>query len=283
MSGKTIDTHVHIWERNISPYSWLEDAPATLSRSYAIGELEAGRTAAGITSGILVQADNSLADSEWMLKTADATDWIAGVVGWLPLTEPEKTAALLAGNYGRNPLLKGIRHLIHNEADPRWLLQDTVIESLRLVAAHGLSYDLVGVIPGHIETALEVAARIPSLRMIFDHLNQPPIATAERFGNWGTLMKEAAAHPEFFVKISGLGATAANPNWTADVILPYISFVAEHFGEDRCCCGGDWPVSLSAGSYVYTWQQYREAVTHLWDANAQEKVLFTTASRFYRL
>ncbi|RXK86730.1 amidohydrolase family protein [Filimonas effusa] len=281
MSGKTIDTHVHIWERSLSPYNWLQAAPASLLRSYALEELEADRVAAGIHAGILVQADNTLADTEWMLKTAASAEWISGVVGWLPLAEPDKTAALLAGEYGQNGLLKGIRHLIHDEADPRWLLRENVVESLKLVAAHGLPYDLVGVLPSHIETALELAGKVPSLRMIFDHMNQPPVAAGVRFGEWGVLMREAAAHSNFFVKISGLGTAAAGGSWSADTVFPYISFVAEHFGEDRCCCGGDWPVSLPAGSYVHTWTQYREVLARLWDVAGQEKVLFTTAAGFY--
>ena len=283
MPKKTIDTHVHIWQLDQSPYGWLKAAPPLLNRNYSIDTLEADRRAAGITAGILVQADNTIADTEWMLQVAEKTDWITGVVGWLPLTDPAATAALLENTYGKHPYFKGVRHLIHDEKDARWLLQDTVLESLQLLARYHIPYDVVGVLPEHIETALQVAEKVPALRMIFDHLNQPPIATKERFGKWGTLMQEAAQHPNFYVKISGLGVTAGSEVWSAETLAPYIEFAVQQFGEDRCCCGGDWPVALLAGNYSYTWQQYREVLTRILDNAAQEKLYHTNASLFYNV
>jgi L-fuconolactonase len=283
MPQKIIDTHVHLWQLDQSSYDWLKAAPALLQRNYSIEELEADRTAAGITGGILVQADNTLEDTEWMLATAARTGWISGVVGWLPLTDPVATATLLADKYARHPYFKGVRHLIHDEADPKWLLQDTVIESLQLLAQYQLPYDLVGVLPEHIETALQVAEKVPGLRMIFDHLNQPPIAAKERFGRWGALMQEAAGHENFYVKISGMGTTAGSEVWSANTIRPYIEFVLQHFGEDRCCCGGDWPVSLLAGSYTYTWTQYREVLAQVLKKPAQEKLYYGNAALFYNV
>jgi L-fuconolactonase len=46
--------------------------------------------------------------------------------------------------------------------------------------------------------------------MVFDHLNQPPISTNERFGKWGQLMSVAANHKNFYAKISGLGTASGN-------------------------------------------------------------------------
>ena len=98
--------------------------------------------------------------------------------------------------------------MIHDEKDPRWLLQDEVVESLQLLSNNNIPYDIVGVLPAHIETALKLAEKIPSLKMVFDHLNQPPIAEQSRYGKWCDLMKAAATHPNFYAKISGLGTTA---------------------------------------------------------------------------
>jgi len=302
MPDRIIDTHVHIWNFGQAKYSWLEGDESILNRNYALEELEPGRITAGITEGILVQAANNPEDTDWMLRVAADADWIKGVVGWVPLQDPLATGRILAEKYIRNPYFKGVRHLIHNEADPRWLLQDAVIESLRLLVEHDLPYDVVGIIPGHIRTALKVAEKVPGLKMVFDHLNQPPIgetvriggnspvwssypiATGERLGEWGELMKEAAGHKNFYVKISGLGTASGNfTEWKAVDLEPSVAFVMEHFGEDRCFCGGDWPVSLLAGSYEKVWEAYREIIRKLLDEEGCEKVLYTNASRFYRL
>lgn len=279
-----IDTHIHIWNFTKARYQWLEHNTTLLNRHYEIAELEPARVEAGITGGVLVQAANNTEDTDYMLETAAATPWLQGVAGWLPLTDPARTQQLLEEKYIANPYFKGVRHLIHDEPDAQWLLQPAVIESLRILAVHNIVYDVVGVKPEHIETALEVAERVPELSMIFDHCNQPPITTQERYGRWGVLMKAAAAHPKFHVKISGLGVTAQKgAGWTADDIAPYVAFVLEHFGEDRACCGGDWPVCLLAGAYVDAWKNYKEVLIRLLDVEGQKKVFYQNAERLYKL
>lgn len=278
-----IDTHVHIWNFEKAEYAWLKNDRSVLNRNYLIEELLPEQETAGITSGVLVQAANNFEDTNWMLEVAETNPWIRGVVGWLPLMDPAGTAVALKEYLG-NPYFKGVRHLIHDELDPRWLLQPEVLQSLSVLAAYDVPYDVVGVTTDHLRTALEVAQKVPELRLMLDHLNQPPIATGERFGEWGDLMKEAAAHKNFYVKISGLGtASHKGLEWTASDIEPYVDFVLEQFGENRCCCGGDWPVSLMAGSYVQTWQQYRKILSARLDSVTIEKVLCKNAIAFYNL
>lgn len=277
-----IDTHIHIWNFSKAKYAWLENDTSILNRNYDIEELMRERKKVGVTGGIFVQAANNLEDTEWMLEIADREGWIHGIVGWLPLTDPAATEKLLVKKYKKHPLFRGVRHLIHNEPDSRWLLQKKVLESLSLLAAHDISYDLVGINDDHIETALQVAHRVPNLRMIFDHMNQPPMQGY--FGRWGQLMQVAATHPNFYVKISGLGTASKNfNNWTAQDIKPCIEFALEHFGEDRCCVGGDWPVSLLAGSYTHTWQMYKEALGGLLNEEGLKKVYSLNAINFYKM
>jgi L-fuconolactonase len=284
MTNRLIDTHVHTWNFDRAAYDWLKNDTSILNRNYDIGELAAERIEAGVTEGVLVQAANNLDDTHWMLEVAEKNDWITGVVGWLPLMDPGETSRALGDLYAGNKYLKGVRHLIHDEPDPRWLLQETVLESLKQIADNGLTYDLVGVLPAHIETALEVAEKIPGLKMVFDHLNQPPIAGRERDGLWSTLMSTAARHPQFYAKISGLGTTARNPHgWKPEDIMPYVEFTLEKFGIDRCFCGGDWPVALLAGSYAGTWKIYKQVLTGLLNGEGQEKVFYRNAKQFYRL
>jgi L-fuconolactonase len=276
------DTHVHIWDFNRAEYAWLKGNTSILNRTYSIEELEAERITSGVSKGILVQAANNFEDTDWMLHVAVNTDWVAGIVGWLPLINPDATLKALQKKYGKENYFKGVRHLIHDEPDPEWLLQPEVINSLQILADHNIPYDVVGILPEHIETALQVAAKVPELRMVFDHLNQPPIATKEKFGKWGELMKEAATHKNFYAKISGLGLTAQKGSeWTTDDIKPYVGFAIEQFGTERCFMGGDWPVSLLAGSYSNTWKNFKEVIHDLVDDNAADKIFYSNAANFY--
>jgi len=278
-----IDTHIHIWDFEKAEYLWLKGNTSILNRTYQLEELEPERVAAGIDGGVLVQAANNIEDTNFMLQVATQSPWITGVVGWLPLKDPVETQRLLREEYGAHEYFKGVRHMIHDEADPKWLLQSEVLESLHILARHKLPYDVVGILPEHILTALKVAELVPNLNMVFDHLNQPPISSNEKFGEWGALMKEAATRKNIYAKISGLGTCSKMMNWNANHIQPYIEFVFEHFGIDRCFCGGDWPVSLLAGSYIKTWEVYQEVIGKLLSEEQQDKVYNENAVEFYQL
>jgi len=280
---KIIDTHIHVWNFEKAAYPWLDGNTSILNRTYNIEEIETERNAVGVTGGVLVQASNNLEDTDWMLEVAANTSWIKGVVGWLPLIDTAATEKAL-NEYSNDNYFKGVRHLIHDEADPKWLLQAVVIDSLRILAEKNITYDVVGVLPQHIETVLKVAEKIPELKMVFDHLNQPPMKSNERFGAWGDLMKTASQHKNFHAKISGLGTATANPEqWGVEDIKPYVSFVLEQFGTHRCFCGGDWPVSLLAGSYTKTWTTYQSVINELLNETDREKMFYTNAKQFYNL
>jgi L-fuconolactonase len=284
MSQRIIDTHIHQWNLAKVEYEWLKGDTSILNKSYSIEQLSPQIGKAHVTEGILVQAANNFADTDIMLETADSTDWIRGVVGWLPLMDPDATEKALTEKYLKNEYFKGCRHLIHNEPNAEWLLQDNVMESLRRLAAYNIPYDIVGIKNEHLKTAITIAQKIPELKMVFDHLNQPPIASKESFGVWGELMQVASQHKNLYAKISGLGTTAGNGmDWTKDDLKPYIMFVLEHFGTSHCFCGGDWPVALLAGPYEKAWLDYQEIFAEELSMEDQEKVLCANAVSFYNL
>lgn len=281
---KIIDTHIHSWNFDKANYAWLEGNISILNRTYHIDEIEAERKDTGIAAGILVQAANNTEDTDWMLQVANEHEWIKGVVGWLPLNNPGKTLQLLEEKYKKENYFKGVRHLIHDEKDPAWLLQPSVMDSLKILASKNIPYDVVGVLPQHIETVLQVANKIPELRMVFDHLNQPPIKSKEQFGVWGDLMKAVSPHKNIYAKISGLGtAIDKSDNWDIADIKPYVSFILEHFGIDRCFCGGDWPVSLLAGDYSRTWSIYTKLINALVNEKESHKIFYTNAAHYYHI
>ena len=280
-----IDTHLHTWDLNRCSYYWLEGDDSILAQSYFIEQVHPQIAEAGVTSAILVQATNQLKESDWLLSLSQANNWIEGAVIWLPLANPDTCAEALE-KYSAHPGFKGVRHQIHDESDERWLLQPTVMESLKMLASQNIPYDLVGIKNKHIRTALKLAEAIPDLKMVFDHMNQPPISNnmSGNFGEWGELMKEASSNPGFCIKISGLGGTTARgKEWTSEDIKPFIEYALEVFGTNRVFCGSDWPVAELSGSYSYTWQQYKEVLKQLLASDELDKVYQQNARNFYSL
>src|SRR5215467_2117247 len=150
MSKPIIDTHIHIWDLDKANYPWLEGDTSMLNRTWRIEELEEARLEAGVVSGVLVQAASNFEDTDLMLETARKTSWISGVVVWLPLLDPKASQRLLEEKFLQEKYFKGVRHQIHDEKDTKWLLQAPVIESLQLLAQHGIPYDVVGILPAHL-------------------------------------------------------------------------------------------------------------------------------------
>lgn len=281
---KIIDTHIHLWDLENGNYPWLKGDESILNRSYFIEELEEQRKDTKVHYGVLVQAANNSQDTDYMLRIAKEHPWIKGVVGWLPLVDPKKCKKLLQENYLSNPYFKGVRHLIHNESDAKWLLQPNILESLNIISSYGLPFDVVGTLPAHLQTAIKVAEEIPNLNLVLDHLNQPPIAEKLTFGLWGEHMTKASNYPNIHLKLSGLGTTTnSGYYWDASDIFDYLEFSIDAFGYQRCFLGGDWPVSLLAGSYSYTWKQYQDALVSLLNKDKLKAVYFDNAVLFYNL
>jgi len=281
---KIIDTHIHLWDLENGSYPWLDGDNTILNRSYFMEELELQRTGTDVKYGVLVQAANNTQDTRYMLKIAQEYTWVKGVVGWLPLMDPKQSENLLENTYLSNPYFKGVRHLIHNESNPGWLLQNCVLESLNFLSSVGLPFDVVGILPEHLKTAIKVAEELPELHLVLDHLNQPPIAQKLKFGTWGDLMEKASTHSNIHLKISGLGTTSGlQHQWRATDIQEYLKFALDTFGYKRCFLGGDWPVSLLAGSYAYTWKQYQDALTNLLNQKQLNAVCYENAAAFYDL
>jgi L-fuconolactonase len=279
-----VDTHVHIWDLQRADYPWLINDKSILKRTWSIEQLEDERVRVGVTEGILVQAAGNIEDSELMFETAASTSWISGVVAWLPLSDPDKCELVLTERYLKEKYFKGVRHQVHDEPDTKWLLRDQVLQSLEMLQKRNIPYDVVGILNDHIETVLDVTAKLPGLRMVFDHLNQPPIKKKEKFGEWGTLMMEAAKNKNLYAKISGLGTASGDlAEWGTEDIKPYVEFILENFGVDRVFCGGDWPVSMLAGSYSRTWSIYKQVINELVNENDREKIYYTNAKIFYSL
>ena len=277
-----IDAHQHFWNLDEVEYPWLGgEETAAINRTYGPADLEPHLRGAGVDRTVLVQAADSYADTDSMLRHAEAYPWIAAVVGWAPLLDPREAERAL-DRYTEHPKFKGVRHLIHDEADPDWVVRDAVVEGLKLLVERDLAFDVVAVFPRHLGHIPTLAERVPGLRMVIDHLAKPPIATGEGTERWRALMAAAASYPQVYAKVSGLN-TAADPTaWSAEDLTPYIDTAFELFGAERLLFGSDWPVLELAGTYERVWEETNRALEGR-TPEELDAVLGGTAERVYRL
>jgi L-fuconolactonase len=236
---------------------------------------------AGVTATVLVQSADNDEDTELMLETAQANPEIVAVVAYAPLERPEVTRARL-DSFASNSLIVGVRNLIHNIPDPRWLLRPDVDAGLALLEEAGLTFDLVAVLPEHLALVPVLTERHPDLRIVIDHLAKPPIGLADP-EPWWSLIAQAAESPNVFAKASGLYSAAGDSgSWTIDSVRPFLHRALECFGSSRLMYGGDWPISVLSGGYDRVWDGLRELFDELPERD-RDDILHGTATGFYRI
>lgn len=275
-----IDTHQHFWNLAKVEYPWLKPEFGPLYRTYEPPELAPQLRDAGIEKTVLVQSANSAEDTVAMLTQADSYEWIGAVVGWVPLLDPEETRRQLE-RYTRHPKFRGVRHLIHDELDPDWVVQERVIEGLKVLAAFGVPYEVVAIYPKHLGHVPTLAEKVPGLTLVIDHLAKPPIKEGKLEG-WAAMMKAAAAYPQVHAKVSGLNTAADWNSWSAADLRPCIDTSLELFGAGRLMFGSDWPVCVLAGDYARVWAETNKAIIGYTQAD-RDALLGGTAQRVYRL
>ncbi|MFI5226499.1 MAG: amidohydrolase family protein [Candidatus Limnocylindrales bacterium] len=274
-----VDAHHHTWDLATGMYRWPTPAEGPIFRTIEVDEIEPHLSAAGIDRTVLVQAANDTRETETMLRAADARAWIGAVVGWVPLERPSDATGYLDA-FCRHRRFRGVRHLIHNEADPDWIVQPAVLDGLAMLEERGLAYDVVAVYPDHLRHVPALAGRFPTLTLVIDHLAKPPFGT-DRMADWAALLTASADHPNVVAKVSGLD-TAAGPGWSADTLRPAVDVAFDVFGADRLMFGSDWPVSELGGGYERVFAATEELLADR-SAEEREAVLGGTASRVYRI
>jgi L-fuconolactonase len=240
-----IDAHHHLWRYTPEQYGWITDPMRLLRRDFMPQDLKPLLDRAGIAGTVLVQARQTLEETDWMLQQADQVSSIRGVVGWAPIGAVEFPEILKS--LQRNKKLKGLRHLIQDEPEDEFILDPAFNRGIRAIRDSGLVYDIM-VRAHQLAPTLSFMDLHPDQPFVLDHCAKPVIRKDER-EPWGRYMRELARRPNLVCKISGLATEADWQHWTPAALEPYWQVVLEAFGPDRLLFATDWPVALLATSY----------------------------------
>ncbi|WP_262057077.1 amidohydrolase family protein [Streptomyces sp. STR69] len=278
----TVDAHHHVWDLSVRDQDWITGPELQpIRRDFTVADLAPEARAAGVGRTVLVQTITVAEETPEFLALADTHDLIAGVVGWADLTRPDiadelaRLRELPGGHY-----LKGIRHQVQGEPDPNWLLRPEVRRGLAAVADAGLVYDLL-VLPHQFPASVQVAASLPQLAFVLDHLGKPPVASG-RLEPWEAALRSLAALPNTYCKLSGLVTEADWKTWSTQDLRPYTDVALDAFGPGRLMFGSDWPVCTLAASYGEVAAATGELTDDL-SAAERAEVFDGTATRVYGL
>ena len=273
-----IDSHHHFWRYSTDEYGWISAEMSEIARDFGVDDLRATAEPEGVAGSVVVQARQSVAETDWLLRDAENVEFVRGVVGWAPLGHPSANDAL--DRWSDQGKLIGFRHVVQDEPDDDFLdgldFNRGVAEALR----RGYAYDLL-VFARQLPAAIRFADRHCDGRLVLDHIAKPAIAAGE-MEPWRTQLTDLARRPNVCCKVSGVVTEADWCTWDEDAVRPYLDVVLEAFGPHRLMFGSDWPVCLLATGYSRWLGVVREWASRLSDAE-QDAIFWGTVTDAYQL
>ena len=271
-----LDAHQHFWQYSPEAYGWITDALLPLKRDYLPEDLAPELARMGYDGCIAVQARQEEAENDFLLALADRADFIKGVVGWVDLQSPNVAERL--AHYAQHPKFVGIRHIVQDEPDERFLLRPAFLDGIRKLADFGLTYDIL-VYERHLPVAIEFARQFPEQPFVLDHIAKPLIKQGT-LEPWASNFRKLATLPNVLCKLSGMVTEADWNGWKKEDLLPYLETALEAFGADRLMIGSDWPVCRLAAEYDEAMGTVEAFISSLAPAE-QAAVLGGNCARFY--
>lgn len=276
---KRIDAHQHFWRMSRGDYDWLTPELGPIYQDFEPEQLAEILAEHNIDGTIVVQAADKVEETDFLLSLADKHGFIKGVVGWVDMESD--TALRDLDRLNGHSAFKGIRPMIQDIADPKWMLKPELAPVFEKLMQLDLSFDAL-VKPVHLDALLVLLQRYPQLRVVIDHGAKPAIEQGWHSNQqWRNQLKAIAQETGAYCKLSGL-LTEAGDNTDFASIAPYMQQLLDNFGSDRLMWGSDWPVLKLASEYP-AWLGMTEQFAAALEPAQQQQIYAGTANRFYQL
>lgn len=273
-----IDSHQHFWNYEPVKHEWIDDEMAVIRRDFTPSDLQKVYSENNIDGCVVVQADQTLEETDFLIESAAKNSFVKGVVGWVDFRGDDIDAVLK--HYNQFDVVKGFRHVVQGESDPNFLLRPNFLAGISKLEEYGFTYDIL-VFPHQLLSVLEFVKKFPNINFVIDHIAKPSIKDGF-YDGWALLMKEIGKQENVYCKLSGMCTEADYKTWTPAQLKPYMQLVLDAFGTDKVMYGSDWPVCLVAGNY----QEVKETVTDFiaeLSPEAQSAIMGENAIQFYNL
>ena len=279
-----IDAHQHFWQIGQHDCCWPTPELAAIYRDFGLDDFVPLAQSNGVTGSVLVQTQQSDADTDYLLALAGQSDFIKAVVGWVDLASPAAPARI--AQLAQHPKMRGLRPMLQCLPEDDWILRPELEPAIAAMKAHQLSLDAL-VLTRHLPHIEAFAQRHPDLAIVLDHAAKPAIAAgACPADDWCNAVKQIARLPNVYCKISGLLTEASADQGEAE-LLPYIQHLFMAFGAERLMWGSDWPViGLAPNKQLSSYKKWLDLVQHALvgcKPSDSERVFIDTSLRFYRI
>lgn len=271
-----LDAHQHFWHvAQAADYPWMSPDEPVLYRDYQPDALKPILARHDIEGTILVQASPTLAETEVLLRLAETTPFVKGVVGWCEFDAVAAPAAI--ATLARSPWLVGLRPMVQDIADDGWLLREQLQPAFEAMMEHELVFDAL-VLPRHLTPLAELTRRHPALRVVVDHGAKPALRSG-MLDQWRRDIAAVARFESTACKLSGL-VTECGADRSIERLRPVVDHLLDCFGTERLMWGSDWPVVNLAGGYD-EWMTSAEALLAHLGGTARDAIFGDNARRIY--
>lgn len=274
-----IDSHQHFWNYSREAYPWMTETHEAIKRDFLPSDLEPILKRNQIDGCIAVQAQQTLDETEWLLKLAEENSFVKGVVGWFPFRDADLARVL--DRFASNQALVGARHVVHDEPDDDFILGKEFNRGIGELANYDLVYDIL-IFEKHLPQSIEFVDRHPHQQFVVDHIAKPRIDSRKFDENWRKNIVELAGRDNVACKLSGMATEVLDPVWDHALLEPYFHTALEAFGPERLLFGSDWPVCLLRTGYDRWFKTVRAALGEL-SASEQSAILGGNAEKIYQL
>lgn len=274
-----IDSHHHFWKYSAAEYPWIDDSMQVLRADFTGEALKPAIQAAQVDAVVSVQAQQTMDETLWLLQQAQQYPFVAGVVGWVPLQSKQIDQHL--EQMHRHDLLKGVRHVVQDEADDQFILGESFNHGVSRLSGYGLVYDIL-IFARHLPQTVRFVDRHPEQVFVLDHIAKPTIKRAEFDRSWAQGIQQLAQREHVACKFSGVVTEVRDDQWDIHTLRPYWDTAIEAFGSQRLMFGSDWPVCLLKTNYQQWFEVVSELASELSPAE-QENFWANNAARIYSL
>ena len=295
MTTDLIDAHHHIWELKRIP--WLQGPMqprifgeySALRRDYLGDAFKRDLTPHGIAKSVYIQINvgpgDEVAETEWVQGESDAHGVAQGIVAYANLSDP-RVGEVLDAHLGY-PNTRGIRQQLHWHENAQYrfaprpdLMNDAAFRAgMAELEKRDLSFDLQ-VFPSQMADAARLVRDFPKVKFVLLHAGMLEDRSPAGWELWRRGMRELAACPNLWVKLSGLGTFVRA--CSVDLWKPVIEETVQLFGPARTMYGSNYPIESLWTSYANIFDTTQACVAGL-SSEDRLRIFRDTARAFYRL
>ncbi len=272
-----IDAHQHFWHFHTETHAWINDSMLAIRKDFLPDNLAPLLQDNGIDGCIAVQADQSKAETRFLVDLALKYPWIKAVIGWVDLKAPDLETQLFGWKH--QPIIKGFRHILQSE-EPAYMLSSAFLNGIASLQKFGFCYEIL-IYPKHLPAALILVKQFPEMKFVIDHLAKPNIKN-QQITNWQENIMLMGLQKNVYCKVSGMVTEADWKGWRSTDFDIYLTIVKDAFGMDRLMYGSDWPVCLVATNYKQQLTIYEQFFSDCTDSE-KANLFGNNAKRFYQI